>query len=161
MRDNWFTPRFPNIVLLFECFNSYIQNLIDMKLPLDIVHKIAVMSRDSLVSQLADDIRVDETIISECLSFDIKMAKNRYVTFECIRALLNLEFTPSMLVVVPAHRDLKAEVCDLDIEHLDYDLFNIYDLCNLYTALFDDGINQKTERAYHFYSGGILKVVHK
>ena len=141
---------FPNVQSLVDAMNVFAKRLYDEKLPYDIVLLILDQGRKNMISQLAAEISA-KVVCVQCEDFDTEIAnaRNRAVTFDCIRALLVLEISPRGEFLLPCDF-VSSDLNNLAINNEDG---KIYFVNSSYISMKLSNPNQPSDKEY--------KVMHK
>uniref|UniRef100_A0A6C0BDV2 Uncharacterized protein n=1 Tax=viral metagenome TaxID=1070528 RepID=A0A6C0BDV2_9ZZZZ len=150
MQATVYISTFPNVKSLVDAMNVFAKRLYDAKLPYDIVLLILDRARKNMISQLTVEISA-KVVCVQCEDFDIEIAnaRNRAVTFDCIRALLVLEISSRGKFLLP---------CDFVSSDLNHLVINnedgeIYVVNSSYISMKLSNPNQHSDKEY--------KVIHK
>lgn len=136
---------FPNVQSLVDAMNVFAKRLYDAKLPYDIVLLILDRGRKNMISQLAAEISA-KLVCVKCKDFDTEIAnaRNRAVTFDCIRALLVLEISSRGKFLLP------HDFVPSDLNHLEMENGNgkIYFVNSSYISVKLSNPNQPSDKEY-------------
>jgi hypothetical protein len=104
MQQQTFVPVFPSVKDFVNHLNQFVKMLIKNGLPYELVLPIFEQVKQNFLKQFLSEINartVSAAGSSRNLEFGIMRARNRAVTFDCIRAILELTISDRCVVYLP------------------------------------------------------------
>jgi hypothetical protein len=104
MQQQSFAPVFPNVKYFIYWMNHFVKTIFKNGVPHEIFESIFEQVKKNLLGRFLLEINartISAAGVSTNLEFEITRTRNRAVTFDCIRAILEMSISDNRIVYLP------------------------------------------------------------